>query len=186
MPLDWGSTIASGVTGAAAGALVSWLAAPHTANRQERGRVRSEARESIRSIVGPILTNVRQYQAHAYGSMARDPEENTIHGGDIALCSQVLSASSRLSWWRRRLVVRRVTRLFGSITVELCGVHGESASDPRAVVGILINRQANWLKNPERFSPPDKGEFDQALRCDPDSKPIADLVHSLSKLKECR
>lgn len=129
---------------------------------------------------------MRQYQAHAYGSLGRDPEENTIHGGDIVLCSQVLSAASKLNWLRRRLVVRRLTQLFGSTAVELCGVHGESASDPQAVIGILLNRQANALKNPQRFSQPDKGEFDQALRCDPDSVQIADLVRSLNSLKECR
>ncbi len=184
--MDWESTLASGVTGAAAGGLVSWLAAPHTASRQERGRARSEARETIRSIVGPILTNLRQYQDHARGSMARDPEENTINTDDVALCSMILSTSGRLSWWRRWLVVRRVTRLFGSTTVQLCRVHGESANDARAVVGILLNRQYNAIKNPQRFSQPDKGQFDQALRCDPESQAITDLVESLSKLRECR
>lgn len=184
--MDLGSALASGVTGAAAGGLVSWLAAPHTANRQERGRVRSEARQTIRSIVGPILTNVRQYQAHAYGSMRRDPEESEIHAADVALCAWILGASAKLSWGRRHLVVRRVKQLFGSSTVELCGVHGESASDPRAVIGILLNRQVNAMRNPQRFSQPDKGEFDQALRCDPDSKQVADLVRRLSKLKKCR
>lgn len=184
--MDWVTTVASGVTGAAAGGLVSWLAAPHTANRQERGRTRSEARQAIRSIVGPVLTNVRQYQAHAYGSMGRDPEESGIHADDVALCGRILGASSRLSWGRRHLVLRRVKQLFGSATVELCGVHGESASDPRAVIGILLNRQVNAIKNPQRFSQPDKGEFDQALRCDPDSRQVADLVRTLSKLRECR
>jgi hypothetical protein len=115
--MGWGSTAASALTGAGAGGLVSWLAAPYTANRQERGRTRSEARQAMRSTVGPILTNVRQYQAHAFGSMGRDPEETEIHADDIALCSRILSASSGLSRWHRRRVVRRVTRLFGSATV---------------------------------------------------------------------
>jgi hypothetical protein len=185
MPTDWGTIVASAATGAASGGFVSWLAAPHTANRQERGQDRSKGRQVIRSIVGPILTNVRQYQAHAFGSMGRDPEEHTIHADDIALCSQILSTSSTLSWWRRRLVVRRVKQLFGSTTVELCGVHGESASDPRAVIGILLNRQYNAIKNPQRFSQPDRGDFDHALRCPPDSEQIIDLVRALTRLREC-
>jgi hypothetical protein len=68
----------------------------------------------------------------------------------------------------------------------MCGIHGESSSDPQAVMGILMNRGVNAIKSPHRFSQPDKGEFDQALRCPPDSKPIADLVRSLGKLKDCR
>jgi hypothetical protein len=183
---DWVQMLASAAAGAAAGGLVSWIAAPHTANRQERGRNRSEARESIRTIIGPILTNVRAYQDHAYGSMGRDPDENTINADDVALCAKILSTSATLSWWRRRLVVRCVAQLFGSITVELCGIHGESAGDPSAVMGILLNRRVNALKNPQRFKHPDKGEFDQALRCSPDSKEVADLVRALSRLKESR
>jgi hypothetical protein len=53
-------------------------------------------------------------------------------------------------------------------------------------VGIFLNRQMNTVKNPERFKHPDRGEYDQALKCEPDSKEVATLINSLSKLKNCR
>jgi hypothetical protein len=70
--------------------------------------------------------------------------------------------------------------------VELCGVHGESAGDPQIVMGILLNRRYNALKNPDRFRHPDKGQYDQALRSAPDSRRVEALVQQLIRLRDCR
>jgi hypothetical protein len=157
--------------------------------RQERGRSAVEARRQIREIVGPELTRVRQYQARALASVGRDDDEdrNSIHTSDVVLCARLLNASVQLPWWRQLLVTRRLRKLFGPNTVGLCRTHGKQAEDPKGVMGVLINRQAMGSRySDENLPQPDKGSFDQALRCPPNSKAVAELVRSLSLLSRGR
>jgi len=136
--------------------------------------------------VTPILTDVRQYQAHARSSLARDPADNHFHLSDLNLCAELLAKSENLSIWRRPLVRRRLNRLFGRTTVEMCGVHGDFAADPRSSMGVVINRQLNSSRNPEQFAQPDRGTFDAALRTDPDSVEVAALIAPLEQLRDSR
>jgi hypothetical protein len=184
--VDFVTVAASAATGAIAGGLVSWIAAPHVAGRQQRGQRRSDALRRISELVAPALTDVRQYQDHARGNLMRDNEKNSLHSSDITLCSQLLSASGDLPRWRRVIVKRRLVRLFGPATVDICAVHGDFGNNGEAALGILLNRQLNAVKNPDRFKQPDRGEFDRALRCDPDAKEVAALITSLHRLKNAR
>lgn len=188
MDVDWVSMLASAGAGAITGGLVSWIAAPHVAGRQERGQAKTDARRKLRSLVDPVLTEVRQYQDHARGGLSRDEEDDrkSLHSDDITLCSNLLSASGGLSRWRRVLVKRRLVRLFGPVTVNLCEVHGDFGNDGKAALGIVLNRQMNALNDPERFKQPDRGEFDMALRCEPDSNEVRMLIRSLSRLRNAR
>ncbi|WP_210686370.1 hypothetical protein [Mycolicibacterium sp. GESEQ-9] len=178
------TVLASAVSGALAGGVVSWVAAPQLIGRQQRGAARSEARTQIRTLVSPVLTNVRQYSKHARGSMARDPEESQIHADDLVLCASVLSNSANLGRVRRWAVQRRLRRLFGANTVDLCETHGDDAMNPKASIGILINRQY-MAKQHAGLEQPDTGQFDRALRCDPDSPEVAALERSLGRLVNC-
>jgi hypothetical protein len=183
VPVDWVSVAASGAAGAFAGAVVSWIAAPHLVGRQERGRSMSDVRNNIRELVTPELTKARKYQGHALASHGRDREG--IHTGDITFCGQVLTASLGLARWRRITVKRRLTKLFGPNTVALCEVHGATADDPQAALPILLNRQLTASRHPD-IPQPDTGEFDKALRQQPDSKEVDKLIRSLSQLAESR
>lgn len=176
------TVLASAVSGALAGGVVSWLAAPQLVGRQQRGAARSEARKQIKALVSPVLTSVRQYRKHARGSMARDPqEEKQIHADDLVLCAAILAKSADLARWRRWAVKRRLQTLFGANTVDLCETHGDTATDPKASIGILINRQYMATKHPG-LDQPDTGQFDRALRCAPDSAEAAALERSLARL----
>ena len=188
MAVDWATILASGAIGAFAGGTVSWIDAPHVAGRQERGQARTDARRKLRALIDPVLTDVRQYQDHARGNLSREGEngKQSLHSGDITLCSNLLSAAEGLPRWRRNLVKRRLVQLFGPVTVNLCEVHGAFGSDGEAALGIILNRQMNAMKNPERFSQPDRGDFDKAFRCEPDSKEVAALIQSLSKMRNSR
>jgi hypothetical protein len=181
--VDLVSFLVSGGAGAITGGVVSWIAAPHVAGRQQRGQRRIEARRKISELVAPALTDVRQYQDHARGNLKRDDDRNSLHSSDLTLCSQLLSASGDLPRWRRVLVKRRLARLFGPTTVQMCAVHGDYGTNAESAIGILLNRQINASRQPERFKQPDRGDFDNALRCEPDSKEVAALVKSLSRLR---
>lgn len=185
-PVDWPTIIASGMAGALAGGLVSWVAAPQLANREERGRNHLEARQAIAAAVSPVLTQVRQYQAHARSSLGRDPQESDLHISDLNFCAMLLAKAEDLQRWRRQLVRRRLAQLFGPATVEICDVHGPFAADPQASLGVMINRQYYASKNPNKFAQPDKGKFDAALRSSPNSREIAKLLASLERLKDAR
>jgi hypothetical protein len=65
---DWPTIISSGGVGAAAGGVVSWLTARQIVTRQERGRSAVEARQQVRNLVDPVLTDVRQYSTFAVSS----------------------------------------------------------------------------------------------------------------------
>ena len=183
--VDWPTIFASAAAGAVSGGLISWLTAPHLKSREARGAARVEARAAIAKIISPEVTKVRQYQARARSSMGRDPDEFQIHSGDITLCAKLIQAAEGLSRCRRFLVRRRVRSLFGSVTVEMCEVHGEYANNPEASIGILLNRQINASRD-SRFGQPDRGEFDRALRCAPDSPEVDRLLKSLRVLSACR
>lgn len=177
--------LASAVSGALAGGVVSWLAAPQLVGRQQRGAARSEARTRIKALVSPELTHVRQYRQHARGSMARDPEDNRFHTDDLILCATILAKTTDLPRWRRWAVKRRLRILFGTNTVDLCETHGDDAASPQASIGIVLNRQYMAGKHPG-LQPPDTGQFDRALRCTPDSPEVAALERSLVHLADCR
>ena len=150
-----GTTLTSGAAGAIAGGVVSWVAAPHVAWRQERGQTRADARQKLGELVTPVLTEMRQYQDHARGDLRRgDEEKEALHSSDITLCSRLLSASSALPRWRRSLVKRRLVQLFGQVTVDLCTVHHDFGNDGKAALRIVLNRQLNWMDKPERFKQP--------------------------------
>jgi hypothetical protein len=183
---DWPTIIASGTAGAVAGAIVSWVAAPHLAKREERGQARLEAQKAIRATVEPILTEVRQYQAHTRSSLGRDPEDHALHIGDLNLCARLLQHAERLSFWRRHLVINRLKRLFGPKTVDMYGIHGQFAADAQSSLGVMIATQYNASMNPEQFSQPDRGTYDASLRCGPDSVQIAALIASLEHLRDSR
>lgn len=184
-PFDWPSLIASGSLGAVGGGVVSWIVAPHLKSREARGTRRVEARQAVRNVVGPELTKVRQYQARALGSLGRDADDAPFHAGDLTICARVLTASEGLPRWRGFLVNRRVKKLFGVATVELCDVHGDYANSPDAVLPILLNRQVQASRHPH-LAQPDRGYFDRALRCEPESDEIANLLKLLKRLKESR
>ncbi|EHB53785.1 hypothetical protein MycrhDRAFT_4248 [Mycolicibacterium rhodesiae JS60] len=186
MAVDWAtvatSIVTAGTVSALVGGAVSWFTARHVAGRQERGRSVVEARRRVRELVDPVLTRVRQYQARALASMGRD-EEQGLHADDVGLCARVINASADLPWWRRQLVMRRLRELFGRNTVELCGIHGREAENPQFIVSLLIQRQAMGLLHPEHQLPqPDRGFFDQALRCAPTSPEVSQLIRSLGRL----
>jgi hypothetical protein len=185
--VDWPTIVASVIVSAVVGAGVSWYTARHVAGREEQGKSAVEARRAIRQIVGPELTKVRQYQAHAAGSMGRDDDGEAIHAGDLGLCARLLLASDGLPRWRRLLVRRRLRQLFGPNMVALCDVHGETAADPSAAIGLLLNRQLMGLQLPDaRLPQPDRGQFDQALRCPPNSPRVSELIRSLERLARSR
>ena len=179
------TVLASAVSGALAGGAVSWLAAPQLVGRQQRGAARSEARTHIKALVSPELTHVRQYRQHARGSMARDPEGKDFHTDDLILCATILAKTTDLPRWRRWAVKRRLRTLFGTNTVALCETHGEDAANPQASIGIVLNRQYMAAQHPA-LHPPDRGLFDRALRCPPDSPELVALERSLVHLANCR
>lgn len=116
-------------------------------------------------------------------SVGRDDDDNSLHVDDLGFCARVLNAAEDLPWWRRSLVVRRLRVLFGKNTVDLCFIHGEQAEDPQMAMTLVLQRQARGLFRPDEGLPqPDRGAFDRALRCPPNSKPVADLVRSLTSL----
>ncbi|WP_346408332.1 hypothetical protein [Mycolicibacterium cosmeticum] len=183
--MDWPNIVTSAVVGAVSGGLISWLTAPHLKSREARGAARSQARAAIAKITTSEITKVRQYQDHARSSMGRDPDEFQVHSGDVTLCANLMNAAEGLPRWRRYLVRRRLRKLFGPVTVEMCEVHGEYAGNPEASLGILLNRQFNASKD-ARFSHPDRGEFDRGLRCSPDSREVSNLLKSLGRLRSGR
>jgi hypothetical protein len=183
--MDWPTIISSGGVGAAAGGVVSWLTARQIVTRQERGRSAVEARQQVRNLVDPVLTDVRQYGAHVKASVGRADEP--IHMGDFSLCGSVLRASRGLPWWQRRLVRRRLQKLFGPNTVYLCEIYGKDCEDPVTPVTSAMLRAVAERRDPDGRPPqPDTGDFDAALRCPPGSDGVAKLVRSLERLACCR
>jgi hypothetical protein len=125
--IEWSSVITSGTVSAVVSGIVSVMTARRVAGHQEAGRLATQARHRMRELVGPELTKVRQYQSRSPASFGRGDEEDASHQSDILLCAQLLVASADLTWWRRTLVRRRLRKLFGANTVELCEVHGQDA-----------------------------------------------------------
>lgn len=192
--MDWttilftAGTVSVVVSGIVSG-LVSWFAARHVAGRQERGRSAAQARVMVRDIVEAKLTLVRQYQARAMGSAGRLEEDGktTFHPVDVQFCARVLNATADLPGWRRKLVTRRLRKLFGKNSVELCHIHGKQLDDPKMVTGVVLQRQAMGVMHPaEELPQPDRGSFDKALRCPPASKEVATLIRELERLSRAR
>lgn len=176
------TVLSSGFLGAISGAVVSWLIAPQLVGRQQRAEARINARKQIATIVGVTLTEVRQYRGRAYGSMGRGGEEKPVlHTDDILLAARILVESNNLGWWRRQAVKRRLERLFGKNTLALCEMHGEKATDAKSMVGFVLNRQYMATQHPE-VGLPDRGQFDLALRCPPESAEVQKLERSLKRL----
>ncbi|BBY19030.1 hypothetical protein [Mycolicibacterium litorale] len=186
MAIDTWTTLASAGAGALAGAIASWVAAPHVAGRQQRGANKLNAREQINERAGRLLSDVRKYQAHARSSMSRDDDRNLFHTDDITVCGAFLTSAEQLGVVRKKLVRRRLVELYGPETVELCELHGDTDEDPNTSLFMVLNRQHNHLKNPERFRHPDRGLVDQALRREPESPEVERLIKSLSRLKKSR
>lgn len=183
MSIDWASVGAS----AALSAAISFAMARKVVQRQEAGRSVVAGRRHVGKLVGPKLTEARQYQGRARSSLGRDADDRALHVDDVMFCARVLVAAAELGWLRRKLVSRRLGRLFGEQTVEFCALHGEDATTPDGVQAYVLQRQALASMHPEhQLSAPDFGEYDRALRCAPDSEAVADLVKSLFRLSRCR
>jgi len=88
-----------------------------------------------------------------------------------------------LPWWRRKHVGRRLRKLFGANTVELCEVNGQDAASERESMALTMQRHILGVANPEHGLPqPDRGQFDSALRQLPESPEVRSLVRSLNRL----
>lgn len=186
MGIDWLSVTVSAVVSAVLSGAVSLVFARHVVQQQETGRSAAEAGRQIGALVGSELTKVRQYQGRAYGSLRREATEQVLQVGDVELCGKLLALSADLSRWRRPLVRRRLRRLFGVETVRLCAIHGGDSTTSRGAIAMILQRQAMASLHPEhRLAMPDVGQFDQALRCAPDSKEVSKLVRSLERLAKC-
>jgi hypothetical protein len=182
MAIDWPTVITSGSVSALVGGVVSMMTARRVAAQQVAGRTTAEARQRVRELVSPELTKLRQFQAHGYASLQRD-EDNLMHADDIVLCGNLFAASADLTAWRRRLVRRRLRKLFGANTVGFCETHGADAADPRKSFAVLLQRQALGVMRPEHGLPhPDTGKFDAAFRAGPASKEVTELIRSLGCL----
>ena len=174
----------SGLSAVVSG-IVSVVTGRRLAGRQEAGRLTTQARRRMREIVGPELTKVRQYQSRSLASFGREEEEVALHQSDFELCARLLIASAELTWWRRLRFRRRLRKLFGRNTVELCEIHGQGAVT--ISTGVVLQRQAMAVAHPEYELPqPDRGQFDRALRRPPDSREISKLIRSLGRLAKSR
>lgn len=179
--IEWPSLVASGTLSAVISGIVSVVTARRAAGHQEAGRLAAQARRRMRELVGPELTKVRQYQSRSLASFGRSQEEVALHQSDFEFCARLLIASAELTWWRQRCVRRRLRKLFGANTVELCGIHGQDAVS--VATGIVLQRQAMALAHPEfGLKQPDWGRFDLALRRALDSREISKLISSLDRL----
>jgi hypothetical protein len=142
--IDWSSVVVSAGVSALLSGVISVAAARHVVERQEAGRSAAQARRQIGTIVGPELTKVRQYQSRALASLGRDAAERVLVADDVLLCGRVLVSSANLGLARRRLVRRRLRKLFGAGMVDLCAAHGQEAATPGGSKALWFFSDRQW------------------------------------------
>lgn len=193
MGVDWQSVVTSGAVSAVVGGIVALITARHVAGRQEAGRAAAHARGNLREIVRPALLEVTRYKTGEATSPTRGPgRPNSFakrwpvayHVHDFALCGSVVAATEDLSRWRAFLVKRRLRKLFGKRTVEVCEANG-----PDAGVESWARSRLHWQydgprneADPDTLALEDCGAYDKALRCPADSREMASLVRSMRRL----
>ncbi len=132
--MDTASVIASAL---AAGAVAIGVAG-RVAHHQARGGRTDAARQELAAVVAPLRAELTSYRAGMSTGLRRD---NTSHGQDYVLASEVLAASHRLPYLRRRGVQRRCRRLVGPYWMSLAEV--QPADTPNRTMGTLIAAEVN-------------------------------------------
>lgn len=156
------------------------------AGHQERGKQRFQARREVRDIVTERLQDVVWYQhgigqlreEAAAGHAAAENGRRTIFGSDEVFAAKVLRASDGLPWWRRRLIRRRLRRLFGEGTVWVASLNRTGEAQESFGLGIAL-----WKERSERGL---DGQYRRALLKGSDSKDVQRLVRRLRRLAESR
>jgi hypothetical protein len=118
------------VTSAGVSAVVAVYTAGTVARRKARADRDVAARKTIRDAVRPLRQELARYH--------RDGHTNRAQGvaavEDAAAASAVLSALPDLPVWRRRLMRRRMRRLFGTLWLKHLELFPYDDADPMGTV----------------------------------------------------
>jgi len=107
-------------TSALVSVVLSVLVAARVAARQEKGRAQQRAQDEVRELAQPRW---REARAVELGLAKPSRRPGTIVGDDLVFAGHVLAHADGLSPWRRRLVRRRLRRLFGRMWVDYLDVN---------------------------------------------------------------
>ena len=117
--MDVSTALATAGVSAVVSAVVSLAAVATVTVRQERAKKREAAREAVRSTVQPLQNALARY-VFATG---RDVPKRELGGAmaldDLADAMAVAAAAEPLPRWRRRLIDRRLGRIYGRAVVTL-------------------------------------------------------------------
>jgi hypothetical protein len=185
--INWSTVITAGLVSAVVSGVISVLTSRYVAGRQEQGKSAVAARKQMRDLIEPVLTQVRWYKTSGGDEPPRDPHSKETDEFDVELCAKMLIASRDLPPLRRKLVKRRLEKLYGPRTVSLCELESDHAVNPDetwlAIARYRIHHSSESLA---AQTLPDRGQLGHGRECTPNSRKIPKLIRSLERLSRSR
>ena len=111
--MEVSNALAAAGISAAVSAIISLAAVSSVTVRQERAKRRENAREALRATVQPLQNALSRYVFGVSRNKAPREFGGAMALDDLADAIRVTQAAEPLSRWRRRLVQRRLGRIYG-------------------------------------------------------------------------
>lgn len=174
MPPD----VSTVITSAGLSAVVAVFTAGTVARRKERADRDLAARKAVREAVRPVRQEVARWGRQGHTRREPDLADYT----DPETVSAVLAAMPDLPAWRRRLMRRRLRRLFGALWVEHLEVFPYSP-DTTMISAMFYQGHDAGPKGPARLLT--DGEVHRTLAGTPWGLTAKDLDRELRRLAAC-
>lgn len=185
MEVTWITVLVSAAISALTGTVVSLLAVSQVTVRQRRATQRAEARDELRSLVSPLLADLRKYQLNLKSSLEREAERAILD--DHRIVTEILAAAAPLSWWRRKLVRRRCNHIFGAYWTQLAeDLPFNVGSDSLGAVFVPFLQAARLEADGKLSGSPVNSAIHKAYMENPGHARQERLARELRYLKEAR
>lgn len=150
------------VTSALLSVVLSLFAASRVAMRQEQGRDRHLAWNELHRLVQPRWRAARSVEL----GLSERTQQVGVDGDDLVFASRCLAVCQSLTWWRRRLIRRRLCILVGRMWIDQFEVRPISDDSLNSFRAPILSAQHLERENPRYKESDRRGLYFSALSGD--------------------